>query len=368
MSFPYYSYSTLDPYVKDISTMNYFQPLAIKLAWQIPKDFHFILKTHLPHGFSEASILKKIAIVVGVPLLYLTVTFTKVCSVLNLEVVFLADHVLSFLSHIKNKLAKTALAVYLFAVSFISKKSQVPALNQVPAPALQDGRCIICFDDMAQEESVKRPGCPQVCQTAQRVHENCLREWLKTKNQCPSCQAADPLKDSAAYLGDFPWDDLGDMRQESFLRTLREKKIPFKVEEVRFLKCKKYTLTFIDEAEPVIIYFGRKTDDFLIFPTPQHVQRNFVHRMNRRIPVPMIPAPAPIPPLQVHHMAAPIQYNSFGSAEVAVWAAVACIVTASALNIINGKQVLISTALSMFGYSLLKLKDYQNQVGRAVRV
>lgn len=347
--------------VKDISSMKYFQPLAIKLAGEIPKDLvtipRFEIKAHLPNDFWIVGIVMEIALeaIASLGLLILRgglVICLEVIILADKTLASIADRFLALISHVNKKLINTARAVYVIFASLISKKLGEPNL------ASGDGTCVICLDDIAMADSVKRPGCTEVCQTAQRIHENCLKEWLRTKNKCPNCQSANPLKGDGTYFGDFPWNELERMNQDEFLRNLRNKKVTFKVENIRLSNWKKYTLTFRDEVDPVIIYFGGPD---LLFPSPQYVRTNFVPRMNRAIP---------IPPLQNRNIAPIVEpFLQGGRLQVvkdlcSIFAGVFVVGAVCGLPL----EGCLVCSVSMLVYAIKEEYSLRNPVGRAVRV
>lgn len=350
--------TTLDPYVRDISVLHYFQPLAITLANSIPESQLLELRTHLPKHLNNSNILGKIILVVLVPLWSLAETFVRLGLVLSLEVVFWIDLSFTVMSHLSSstvhKLVNGARVVRVFVVSFFKSDPK--------------DECIICRDPMLKEDSVKRPGCTPVCQTALIIHEECLKKCLIQGNKCPSCRKPGPLekeKVNDVRLLDLPWSELANgMTSFEFSQRLRAIGISFKDEPSIFMR--KYSISVRDLKEPVRIYFRQGK---LIFPTPQYIKTNYLPILPP-LPIrpPLLPNPIqPPPPLQNRHIA-PIQNNLIKTFQPYLLKIALIAITAGTI-FQNPPVVMVSFAM-LSGYSMIAFTiamiSYRNPLDQGI--
>ena len=59
---------------------------------------------------------------------------------------------------------------------------------------LNDGKCIICFDDLEEKEIGRMINCEHI------FHKECINQWLNVKQTCPCCRTSIKKEDEERII------------------------------------------------------------------------------------------------------------------------------------------------------------------------
>lgn len=58
--------------------------------------------------------------------------------------------------------------------------------------------CVICLDEIDQQQSIENKEV-LICRCIEKIHEICLKEWLKINNSCPLCRKQLKVKEEESF-------------------------------------------------------------------------------------------------------------------------------------------------------------------------